>query len=84
MDALAAQYPDAVIVQTHRDPLKVIASVSALGVHLRQLASTETTLQEAAEQYSVDIIPRWTAAWTHGTAAFFRPSRSSTCISRNS
>ena len=25
-----AEYPDAVVVQTHRDPLKVVASVSAL------------------------------------------------------
>ena len=36
LDALAAEYPDAVIVQTHRDPLKVITSVSALAAHLRR------------------------------------------------
>ncbi len=36
LDALAAEYPDAIVVQTHRDPLKVIASTSALAAHLRR------------------------------------------------
>jgi hypothetical protein len=56
LDALAAEYPDAVIVQTHRDPLKVIASVSALGNHLRKMATSETTVAEVAEQYGDDIL----------------------------
>ena len=30
LDALVAEYPDALIVQTHRDPLNVISSISAL------------------------------------------------------
>ncbi len=34
LDALATEYPDAIIVQTHRDPLVVVASVSALVGHL--------------------------------------------------
>jgi hypothetical protein len=56
LDALLAEYPDAVIVQTHRDPLKVISSISALGAHLRQMASDETSVAEAAEQYADDIL----------------------------
>ena len=55
LDALLGEYPDAVLVQTHRDPLKVIASISALGAHLRQMASDETSVPEAAEQYADDI-----------------------------
>ena len=39
LGALMAEYPDAVVVQTHRDPFKVIASVSALVAHLRRMAS---------------------------------------------
>ena len=39
LDALVAEYPDALIVQTHRDPLNVISSISALTHHLRHLAS---------------------------------------------
>jgi hypothetical protein len=55
LDALLGEYPDAVLVQTHRDPLKVIASISALGAHLRQMASSETSVPETAEQYADDI-----------------------------
>jgi hypothetical protein len=39
LDALAAVYPDARIVQTHRDPLKVVASLTSLVTVLRSLAS---------------------------------------------
>jgi len=39
LDALLAEYPDADIVQTHRDPLKVVASLASLVALLRRLAS---------------------------------------------
>jgi hypothetical protein len=55
LDALAAEYPDALVVQTHRDPLKVIASVSALASHLRQLASDDTSIRDAAPDWAEDI-----------------------------
>ena len=55
LGALAAEYPDAVVVQTHRDPLVVVASVSALATHLRRMASDDGTLAETAEQYAQDI-----------------------------
>jgi hypothetical protein len=55
LDALAAEYPDAFLIQTHRDPLKVIASVSALAAHLRAMASDETSVSEAAQDYAEDI-----------------------------
>jgi hypothetical protein len=55
LDALAGEYPDAVIVQTHRDPLKVIASTSALATHLRRMASDDPDLPEVATQYRDDI-----------------------------
>ena len=55
LDALAGEYPDALVVQTHRDPLKVIASVSALAAHLRRMASDETSIAEAAAEYAEDI-----------------------------
>jgi hypothetical protein len=55
LPAMLAEYPDAVIIQTHRDPLKVIASVSALAAHLRRMASDETSVARAAVQYSDDI-----------------------------
>lgn len=55
LDAMAAEYPDAIVVQTHRDPLKVIASVSALGAHLRRLASDDSSIPEVAAGYVDDI-----------------------------
>jgi len=39
LDALLAEYPDACIVQTHRDPLKVIASLASLVATLRSMSS---------------------------------------------
>ncbi len=55
LDDLAREYPDAVVVQTHRDPLVVVASVSALVTHLRRMASDSGTVQEAAHSYAEDI-----------------------------
>jgi len=56
LEALAAEYPDAIVVQTHRDPLVVISSVSALVAHLRRLASDEVDLADVAESYADDIL----------------------------
>ena len=39
IDALLGAYPDALIVQTHRDPRRVVPSVSSLEWTLRQVAS---------------------------------------------
>ncbi|MEO3757372.1 sulfotransferase [Mycobacterium sp. B14F4] len=55
LDDLVAQYPDAKIVQTHRDPLNVIASVSALTSHLRRMASDQTSVAECAQQSCEEI-----------------------------
>ncbi len=54
--ALMAEYPDAVVVQTHRDPVRVIASISALVALLRSMSSDHATVPRAAEQYADDIV----------------------------
>src|SRR5512143_2892637 len=41
LDALLAEYPDACVVQTHRDPLRVIASLASLVATLRSMASND-------------------------------------------
>lgn len=56
LDDLVAEYPDALIVQTHRDPLNVISSISALAQLLRRLASDESSITECAAQYRNEII----------------------------
>ncbi len=68
--ALMAEYPDAVVIQTHRDPLKVITSISALVAHLRRMASDHSSVARAAAQYSDDIfvgLERSLEARTDGT-----------------
>ncbi|MCV7300282.1 sulfotransferase [Mycobacterium barrassiae] len=56
LDALVAEYPDAVIVQTHRDPLNVISSISALTHHLRRLASNDSSITDCAGQSCEEIV----------------------------
>jgi len=56
LGALMTEYPDAVIVQTHRDPVRVISSISALVALLRSMASDHSSVARAAEQYSEDIL----------------------------
>jgi hypothetical protein len=56
LPALLAEYPDAVVVQTHRDPLKVIASISALGASLRSMTTDHFDVGSLAAQYREDIV----------------------------
>src|SRR5262249_11188298 len=51
-----AEYPDALIVQTHRDPLNVISSIAALTNHLRRMGSDETDIPECAAQSYEEIV----------------------------
>jgi hypothetical protein len=55
LPTLRAAYPDAVVIHTHRDPLKVISSISALTNSLRQMTTDQTTVPLAAQQYAADI-----------------------------
>lgn len=52
---LKAQYPDALLIQNHRDPLKVIASLSALGASLREMTTDHVEVSRIARQYAEDI-----------------------------
>jgi Sulfotransferase family len=56
LDALVAEYPDALIVQTHRDPLNVISSISALTHQVRRLASDDGTMAECTQQSCEEIV----------------------------
>lgn len=53
---LMKQYPDAIVIQNHRDPLKVIASISALGASLREMTTDHFEVKRLAAQYSEDIM----------------------------
>jgi len=54
--ALLAEYPDAVLVQTHRDPLQIIASLSSLVTLLRRLASDASSIPESAAEWAEYIV----------------------------
>jgi hypothetical protein len=56
LDALLDEYPDALLIQTHRDPVRVISSISALAALLRQMSSDHSSVSRAAKQYSEDIL----------------------------
>jgi len=56
LPALMAEYPDAIVIQNHRDPLKVIASISALGASLREMTTDHFAVTRLAAQYSEDIL----------------------------
>ena len=67
---LLAEYPDALVVQTHRDPVRVVSSVSALAALLRSMASDHHDVAVAAAQYADDIavgLDRSVAARVDGT-----------------
>jgi hypothetical protein len=55
LDKLLAEYPDALIVQAHRDPLNVISSIAALTHHLRRMGSDESNIAECAAQSYEEI-----------------------------
>jgi Sulfotransferase family len=48
---LFAEYPNAVALHTHRDPLKVVASIASLTAHLQKLASAETSITGLAAEW---------------------------------
>ncbi len=56
LDTLLAEYPDALIVQTHRDPLNVISSIAALTHHLRRMCSDESSIADCAAQSYEEIV----------------------------
>jgi len=69
---LLAEYPRALLVQTHRDPLKIIASLGSLIATLRRLASDETSIAEAASEfadYLIDGLDRSVATRENGTVS---------------
>lgn len=55
LEALLAEYPDARIVQTHRDPLRVIASLASLVSYLRGMASTRIDPHEIGADWTVRL-----------------------------
>ena len=56
LGALFDEYPESLIVHTHRDPLRVICSLSSLVDLLRRLASDDVSISEVAAEWVDDIV----------------------------
>jgi Sulfotransferase family len=56
LDALLGEYPNALLVQTHRDPLRILASLSSLVARLRALASDDSSIPDAASDFADNIL----------------------------
>jgi hypothetical protein len=56
LNALFQEYPGALIVQTHRDPLRVVCSLASLVDLLRRLASDDVSISEVAAEWVDDIV----------------------------
>jgi hypothetical protein len=56
LKAMFHEYPEALIVQTHRDPLRVICSLASLVDLLRRLASDDVSISEVAAEWVDDIV----------------------------
>ena len=52
LDALLDEYPDACLVQTHRDPIAILSSLTSLECVLRKMCSDEIVPQEIAREWS--------------------------------
>ena len=52
LEALLAEYPDACLVQTHRDPLKIMSSLTSLETTLRAMSSDDIHPKEIAQEWS--------------------------------
>lgn len=61
LDALLAEYPDARIIQTHRDPLRVMASMASHATVLRKAFSDRADPRRIA----ADWTHRWSTALNH-------------------
>jgi Sulfotransferase family len=56
LEALLAEYPDALLVQTHRDPLRIIASIGSLVSTLRSMASDDVDAPAVSAEFADYII----------------------------
>ena len=68
--ALMGEYPDALVVHTHRDPVRVLCSLASLTDLLRRLASDDVSLEAVAAGWVDDIaegLDRAVAARRDGT-----------------
>ena len=65
MEQLCREYPDARFIQTHRDPLQILASLASLVTVLRSMASNAVDPQKIAREWA-----DWNARGLNASARF--------------
>ncbi len=65
IDALFEVYPDAMLIQTHRDPIRVVPSVASLEYTMRMVSSDEVDPARVGRQ----MIRTWSTLLEQGMAA---------------
>jgi hypothetical protein len=56
LHALIAEYPGALVVETHRDPVRVLCSLASLTDLLRRLATDCVSISEIAREWLDDVV----------------------------
>lgn len=56
LPALVAEYPDALFIQTHRDPMRVIPSISSLFATVRRTFSDHISGADVAQEWAAPIL----------------------------
>ena len=70
LQSMMREYPDALVVHTHRDPLRVVGSLASLIDLLRRLASDDVSIAAVAHEWVDDVavgLDRAVAARRDGT-----------------
>lgn len=65
LDALLQEYPDARFIQTHRDPLKILTSLSSLVTALRKMSSNRIDPYQISREWAV-----WNAQGLNASVEF--------------
>jgi len=65
LEHIHREYPDALFVQTHRDPVRVLISISSLAAALRRLSSEQVDLPEIATYYADALARGYDATVTY-------------------
>ncbi|MFT4615191.1 MAG: hypothetical protein ACI9NT_002343 [Bacteroidia bacterium] len=61
LEFIHREYPDALFVQTHRDPVKSVISMSSLATELHKLASDNASLKRVAKHYAEGLASGYNA-----------------------
>jgi hypothetical protein len=56
LSALLDEYPNALLVQTHRDPLRIVASLTSLMSTLRRLGSDDISQADIASEWAEHLV----------------------------